>query len=85
MTCPLHVAKDGREALDYVNGTGNFSDREKHPLPYLLLLDLKLPYVMGLEVLKHIRERPEFDSTIVIVLTSSDSPKVQRAAANERG
>jgi CheY-like chemotaxis protein len=75
VNCALHVARDGREALNYVTGTGKFSDRQKHPIPYLALLDLKLPYVMGLELLKRIRERPEFDSTVVIVLTSSNDPR----------
>lgn len=68
---PLFVANNGREALAYLNGTGKFSERSRHPLPYLVLLDLKLPYVMGLEVLKAVRERPDLNSTIVIVLTAS--------------
>jgi CheY-like chemotaxis protein len=80
VTCPLHLAKNGREALEYVTGTGKCSDREKYPIPYLLLLDLKLPYVMGLEVLKQIRQRPEFDSTVVLVLTSSKDPNDIMAA-----
>jgi CheY-like chemotaxis protein len=74
VTCPLHVARDGQQALDYIEGKGSFSDREKYPVPYLVLLDLKLPYVMGLGLLKRLRENPEFDSTIVIVLTSSNDP-----------
>jgi len=72
---PVHIAKNGREALDYVRGSGNFSDREKYPAPYLVLLDVKLPYVPGLEVLRQVRERPEFDAVIVIMLTSSNDPK----------
>jgi len=72
---PVHIAKNGREALDYVRASGNFSDREKYPAPYLVLLDVKLPYVPGLEVLRQVRERPEFDAVIVIMLTSSNDPK----------
>jgi two-component system response regulator len=72
---PVQVVKDGREVLDYLSGKGKNADRDQYPLPYLLLLDLKLPYVMGLEVLKWIRERPQFDSTVVVVLTSSASPR----------
>ena len=75
LTCPLCVASDGREALDYLSGTGKFVDRHEYPLPYLILLDLKLPLVTGLEVLKWLRERPEFDSTIVLVLSSSPMPE----------
>jgi CheY-like chemotaxis protein len=75
VNCPLHIANDGREALDYVVGAGKFCDRQIYPIPYLVLLDLKLPYVLGLDILKDIRERREFDSTIVIVLTSSNDPR----------
>ncbi len=52
LTCPICVAKDGREAQDYLSGGGKFADRHRYPLPYLILLDLKLPRVPGLEVLK---------------------------------
>ena len=75
LTCPIRVASDGREAQDYLSGTGKFADRHEYPLPYLILLDLKLPRVMGLEVLKWVRERPEFDSSIVLILSSSSMPE----------
>ncbi len=75
MNCPIRVATDGREAQDYLSGTGKFADRREYPLPYLILMDLKLPRVMGLEVLKWLRERPEFDSSIVLVLSSSPMPE----------
>ena len=75
LTCSLCVARDGREAQEYLSGTGKFSDRQAYPLPYLILMDLKLPRVMGLEVLKWLRARPEFDSTIVLVLSSSSMPE----------
>ena len=52
---PIQVACDGQEAIDYLQGAGKFADRGKFPFPCLVLLDLKLPYVMGLEVLKWIR------------------------------
>jgi len=74
LTCSICVARDGREAEEYLSGTGKFADRSAYPLPYLVLMDLKLPRVMGLEVLKWLRERPEFDSTIVLVLSSSPMP-----------
>src|SRR5579871_3982497 len=67
----LQTARDGQEVLDYFQGNGKFVDRVAFPLPYLVLLDLKLPYVMGLDVLTWIRGQPQFKSTIVIVLTSS--------------
>jgi CheY-like chemotaxis protein len=68
---PLQVVVDGQRALDYLEGKGAFADREKYPLPFLILLDLKLPYVMGLDVLKWIRQQRELDTTLVVVLTSS--------------
>ena len=75
LTCPIRVARDGREAQDYLSGSGIFADRHEYPLPYLILLDLKLPRVMGLEVLKWVREQPEFDSIIVLILSSSSMPE----------
>ena len=80
LTCPIRAARDGREAQDYLSGAGKFADRHEHPLPYLILLDLKLPRVPGLEVLKWLRERHEFDATIVLVLTSSPMPVDIQAA-----
>ena len=68
----LHVAQDGREAMEYLGGLGEYADRQRFPLPSLVLLDLKLPRVMGFEVLKWIRQQPALKGTIVIVLTSSD-------------
>lgn len=66
---PLRVACDGQQAIDYVEGTGKFSNREEFPFPYLILLDLKLPQVKGLDVLKRVRERSE--KPIVVILSSS--------------
>ena len=67
---PIQVATDGQQAIDYLKGAGKFADRERFPLPCLVLLDLKLPYVMGLDVLEWIRQQPGL-SLIVILLTAS--------------
>ena len=67
---PIQVASDGRQAIDYFKGAGKFANRSEFPLPCLVLLDLKLPYVMGLDVLKWIRQQPQA-ATIVIILSSS--------------
>ena len=65
----LKIVSDGIDALNYLRGLGEYSDREKHPDPYLTLLDLNIPYVHGLEVLRQIQhEKPR---RIVVVLTSS--------------
>jgi CheY-like chemotaxis protein len=71
---PVQRVCDGREALEYLQGTGAFGDRYKFPLPRLVLLDLKLPQIMGLEVLKWIRDQDQFNSTTVIVLSASQFP-----------
>src|ERR1051326_2173352 len=68
---PLQVVEDGQEAIDYLTGAAEFSDRVRHPLPSLLVLDLKLPRKTGLEVLEWIRSRQEFRGMPVIVFTSS--------------
>ena len=67
---PVQVASDGRVAIDYLQGTGKFVDREKFPYPCLVLMDLKLPNVMGLDVLRWIRAQP-WTSLMVIMLTAS--------------
>ena len=69
----VQVAGDGREALRYLRGEGDYADRERFPMPVLTLLDLNTPYVHGLQVLKQIREDPRLRKLIVVVLTSSDS------------
>ena len=76
---PIHVARDGQEAIDYLHGTGKFADRSHFPLPGLVLLDLKLPFVMGLDVLKWIRQQPDF-TPIVVILSSSRQPEDIAAA-----
>ena len=68
---PLQVVTDGQQAIDYLDGTGPFADRKKYPLPSLVLLDLKLPYIMGVDVLKWIRKCSAFSTMPVVVLTSS--------------
>ncbi len=67
----FQVAEDGEEAIDYLSGKGEFADRARFPIPALVFLDLKLPRVMGMDVLKWIRDQPELDTMVVIMLTSS--------------
>jgi CheY-like chemotaxis protein len=67
----MRVAHDGREALCYLHGEGKYADRTRHPLPCLTLLDLNLPHVPGLEVLKQIRANPALRKLVVVVVTSS--------------
>jgi CheY-like chemotaxis protein len=72
VTHPLRVAKTGEEAIEYLGGTGKYSDWKQFPLPTLVLLDLKLPGINGFEVLQWIRQHPGLKSLRVAMLTSSD-------------
>jgi two-component system response regulator len=65
------VARDGVEALDYLFGTGAHAGRDMDVMPQVVLLDLKLPKLDGLEVLKRIRADPRTELLPVIILTSS--------------
>lgn len=68
---PVKVVRDGQEALDYLFCTGRFTKRKGLPLPRLVLLDLNLPRVPGLEVLRRIKETPETRAVPVVVLSGS--------------
>jgi CheY-like chemotaxis protein len=83
----LQVVCDGRAAIEYLSGSGKYSDREKHPVPALVLLDLNLPQVSGFEVLAWIRNNPDFARTPVVVFSSStradDRIKAKDLGAND--
>ena len=70
----IHVVSDGKEALDYLKYEGKYKDSDHH-MPHLVLLDLKLPKIGGLDVLKEIRSNPKTELTPVIILTSSDEER----------
>ena len=65
------VARDGVEALDYLFGTGDYAGRETSRMPSVVLLDLKLPRLDGLDVLKRMRSDPRTKLLPVVILTSS--------------
>ncbi len=70
---PLKVLINGQQAIDYLQGVGPFSNREEHPLPCLVLLDINLPLLSGMEVLQWIREQPRFRTLPVVMYTSSSN------------
>ena len=72
---PLQVVTDGANAIRYLAGGGEFADRERFPMPCLVLLDLNLPRQSGLEVLKWMRERPAFTTMPIVILTSSSQDR----------
>jgi CheY-like chemotaxis protein len=71
----IDVARDGEEALDFLFGRGSFRNRSGAPAPNLVLLELNLPKVDGLEVLRALRANTRTSMTPVVVLTSSDDPR----------
>ncbi len=72
ITHPLKFVSDGQEAVYYLAGEGPYSDRAEYPLPFLIFLDLKLPYRDGFGILKWIQGHAVLHSIVVAVLTGSD-------------
>ncbi len=71
---PLQIVPDGEEAVRYLSGRGRYGNRTEHPMPMLMLMDLKLPKMSGFDVLKWLRSQPELQALRVIVLSSSRLP-----------
>ncbi|MDI6740242.1 MAG: response regulator [Candidatus Edwardsbacteria bacterium] len=68
---PLHVVGNGQEAIEYLRHQGTFADREKFPRPGIILLDLNMPVMNGIECLKVLKADEELKKLLVIVLTTS--------------
>ena len=77
---PLQVVRDGEEAIAYLGGEGAFADRDRFPMPILLLLDLDMPKMDGFQVLDWLRADPLLRQLPVAIMTSSDhDPHISRA------
>lgn len=76
----FHVS-DGQSALDYLEGRGSFGKRNLHPLPDIVLVDLKIPEVSGHRVLEWIKTRPALAGMKTYVLSSSDEERDRHRAA----
>lgn len=81
---PVTAVHDGQEAITYLAGKGKYGDRTRYPLPCLVLLDIKLPRMNGLEVLRWLRGREEFHELPVCILSSSDDAR-DREEAGKHG
>ena len=79
VTNPVQVVNDGQQAIDYLDGAGKFADRERFPFPCLVLMDLKLPYVMGLDVLRWVRDQPEMPLLVVMLTASAEDADIAEA------
>ncbi|MCK5560975.1 MAG: response regulator [Thermoplasmata archaeon] len=77
---PIQVVENGEDAIAYLEGEGDYSDREHYPIPILVLLDLKLPRKSGHEVLEWVRLQPGLLRIPIVVLSSSSQRSdVERA------
>ena len=83
VTAPLHIVTDGEAAIQYLAGREPYQDRQRYPLPLLVLLDLRLPRRNGHEILAWIRATPEVARAgiPVVVLTTSDEARDRELAS----
>ena len=76
----LASVRDGEEAINYILGKARFADRQTHPFPKMVLLDLKMPRLSGFDVLDFIRAQPGLRQLPIVIFSSSDDPKdIQQA------
>ncbi len=80
LVTPLLRASNGQDAIDYFTGKGAYADRVKFPIPSLVLLDVKMPFVSGLEVLRWIRGQTPLVALPVVMFTTSNQECDVRSA-----
>lgn len=79
---PVRTAGNGEEAIAYLKGEGNYADRANFPFPRVIITDLKMPQMGGVELLRWLHENPRFKVVPTIVFTSSTSQADVNAAFN---
>jgi CheY-like chemotaxis protein len=84
LPCPLVLVRDGHEAVEYLSGKGSYADRAAHPLPVLVVLDLKMPGMNGFDVLSWLAEQPDLKGIPAVVLSSS-ADELDRNKARQLG
>ena len=86
ITFDLKIAFGGPQAIDYLKGQGEFSDRKSFPLPHLVVMDIKMPQLSGFDVLQWVRQTERIADIPVVMLTSSamhsDIKEAYRLCAN---
>lgn len=78
-TYPIHVVDHGDAVIDYLTGQGEYVDRNRYPLPALLLLDLKMPRKSGFEVMEWLQQQPHIQLSVVVLTTSNNESEIERA------
>src|SRR6478736_4414834 len=71
---PLQIVTDGQEAISYLRGDGKYADREAHPLPKLIVMDIRMPRRSGFEVLEWVKSSKPLRRIPVVIVSSSDNP-----------
>jgi len=74
------TVSDGPAVIEYLKGESAYADRMAYPMPTMVILDLKLPKVSGLGVLRQMRSRPEWEAIPVVILSGSLEPNVEQEA-----
>lgn len=71
----LHLVSNGEEAVSYLLGEGEYADRERYPKPVLLITNVKMPRMNGLELLVWVKQQPNYKDLPVLVMSSSEEPE----------
>src|SRR5947209_10539270 len=83
LACPeaaVMVVEEVAAAFYYLSGVSNYSDRKNYPFPYLLVVDLNLAAVPGMDLIKWVRGQPAMNDLVIIVLTASEQPQDEETA-----